>query len=151
MFFMRNLACQLAFVLIGWAVLTCGVLPSQANAQIKSPDGQIEVTIQKDGTIKAINKMANGEWDFPGEGSKIPKGKNFQTTFAPDQKGAPSLYVVYGNELFCLDGRTGKWLWKAELGGNAPKNASFAFQGQAVVVTIDGKQRTFEMKTGKEK
>jgi outer membrane protein assembly factor BamB len=135
-------------------VLVCTVYPAAADEVLKSADGQVELTIRDDGSINAVNKDTKTEWQFPPKDSNIPKAKNHQTAFAPKDANLPkaygrALFVLYGNELYCINGDDGKFLWKVRLGDQAPAKAAFKFQNQTLVVTVDGTTNTYELLTGK--
>ena len=85
--------CERVKILIGLAVLVYCMSPSLAVGQVKSSDGRLVLTIQQDGSIKAVHKEKNSKWTFPP--ILTPYAKNFQTAIVPS-----SLMVTSCRNLF---------------------------------------------------
>jgi outer membrane protein assembly factor BamB len=150
----RHSALRGCATLLGWGILACAVAPAAADETIKSLDGKVELTVRDDGSIDAVNKDTNTQWQFPPKDSTIAKAKNYQTAFAPKDTNLPksygrAVYVAYGNQLYCINGDDGKFLWINRFADQAPPKASFQFQGQQIVLSFDGETQTFDVLTGK--
>ena len=126
---------------------------------VKSLDGRVELTIDEDGLLHAVNNHTMQRWQFPPRDHDVPQAKHHKTAFIPANTGFPknfrapdprTLYVLYGNMLYCLNGDNGNFIWTNQLADEAPEEASFKFDKQNVVVTIGDEARMFKMLTGKE-
>jgi hypothetical protein len=128
------------------------------DGTIESPDGMVRVITLDDGSLEGhFVESKDKKWNFPAEGSKIAEATNYGASFAPADAALPktfgrALFVVHGTSLYCLNGDDGKTIWTTRIGKAVGKDAEVVmeFEEGNVLITIDEKVRTFEMKTGKE-
>lgn len=140
----RSLACAL-----GVTCLLALSTTARAEQKLKSPDGQIELTVKDDGTIQGKNTKTNKTWTFPPR--NVEKAKNHKTAFAPKgsvgAKGDQTIFVAYGGKLYNLSS-DGKFRWTYELGNDADDKVTFTFVKDTVVLTVGDKKSAHDMRTG---